>query len=368
MGRNGLVLIVLLGALVVACTQADDERGSKGNNSGAAGVADSAVDVFGPESGGTGGDSASDGAGGGGATAVAKMLDRPCFAIALDGEFLYALTRGDYALLRMPASGGPAETLGTNTKMTALAATAGSVVAVAGGSILRFAPDGTQGTLVQGLKKPSAVAILGDHVYWTDVDVVQKAPLSGGAVTTVAANQDTPTGLAVAGGRVFWTNRGDGTIVSAALDGTELTTLASGQAQPNAIASNGTTVCWTNRGSPFVDVSLDDGELVRIATSGGTPTVLAASLNLPSAVALDATAVYWANWGSLVASGMPKPNGGLYRLGTDDAVPQVLAAGQDGVAALALGAKRVYWCAEGASGAFSGDAGVTGGVYSAPKQ
>jgi hypothetical protein len=74
------------------------------------------------------------------------------------------------------------------------------------------------------------------------------ALLDGGDPTTIASGPG-PSAIAVDGTAVYWTNDvtilEGGNVMKAPLDGGTPTTLASGQANPVAIAVDGTSVYWS---------------------------------------------------------------------------------------------------------------------------
>lgn len=67
---------------------------------------------------------------------------------------------------------------------------------------------------------PRAFAVGDAYVYWTTgAGAVQRAPKAGGAVETIADEQNDPGPIAVDGKRVYWINRGDGTLLKRKKDG-----------------------------------------------------------------------------------------------------------------------------------------------------
>jgi hypothetical protein len=77
---------------------------------------------------------------------------------------------------------------------------------------------------------------------------VVKAPVSGGAATTLARAQGSPRSIAVDATSVYWTDNLSGTVMTVRICGGAPVTLASGQDGPTFIAVDATSVYWTNRG------------------------------------------------------------------------------------------------------------------------
>ena len=113
-------------------------------------------------------------------------------------------------------------------------------------------------TLASGSSNANGMAIDSANVYWTEFPAgnVKKVPLGGGSVTTLASGQSGPLGIVVDSTSVYWTGQSEtgsfpnytqtGTVAKAPLDGGPPVTLASGQSNPNSIAVDSTSVYWTN--------------------------------------------------------------------------------------------------------------------------
>jgi DNA-binding beta-propeller fold protein YncE len=90
------------------------------------------------------------------------------------------------------------------------------------------------------------VAVDSTHVYWVTSGAgifrndpaakVNKVPLGGGSVTTLASGQSGPVSVAVDGTHVYWTNSGDGTVNEVPIGGGKVTRLAADQGYPNSLA------------------------------------------------------------------------------------------------------------------------------------
>jgi hypothetical protein len=87
------------------------------------------------------------------------------------------------------------------------------------GSVVRqakAAPSTSSMTIASGPGSPGHLALYGDFVYWTDPQTrsIWRAPKAGGAIETVASDQESPSAIAVDESGVYWTNLNAGTLVT----------------------------------------------------------------------------------------------------------------------------------------------------------
>lgn len=109
-------------------------------------------------------------------------------------------------------------------------------------------------------------------VYWASFEggAIWRAKISGAGFEAAEAlfeGQALPSALAVDGEHVYWTNRGDGAVMRAPkADGASPEVLASGQLRPGAIAVTAEAVYWLNEGSADqpADSVVGDGALMRL--------------------------------------------------------------------------------------------------------
>ena len=112
---------------------------------------------------------------------------------------------------------------------------------------------------------PWSTTFVGDAIVWTDYSkgTVVKAPIAGGAATTIATNQSGPCAIATDGSNLYWTNNTDGTVMKMRVAGASPTAIASNQREPSAIAVRPTTLTW---------MTADGGRIATIETGAVVET------------------------------------------------------------------------------------------------
>ncbi len=189
------------------------------------------------------------------------------------------------------------------------------------------------------------VAVSGGFAYWSTQGngTIYRAPVGGGAATTVVSGLSLPRGAPgaiVVHGDTLYTSDPAGDLLSVPVAGGAVTTLVTGVA-PSAIniAGAGATGLAVDETSvyftfcPF-DASQPPAALMRIPLAGGTPTTLASSC--AAGIAVDASNVYW-----LTADG---PGGAsVEEVAIAGGTPKVLASGLHAAVGPALDATSVYW-------------------------
>ncbi len=156
---------------------------------------------------------------------------------------------------------------------------------LSGGDAVTFNPGPSYGAT-------GDLAVDATSIYWTSPDerTIVKAPIGGGAPTTLASSQNGIQRIAVDATSVYWTASNDGTVMKAPLDGGASVILALLQSYPTGIAVDDTGVYWTNYAGAG---SCALGAVMMVSLGGGTPTILAADQLYPDGIAVDATSVYW---------------------------------------------------------------------------
>jgi hypothetical protein len=162
------------------------------------------------------------------------------------------------------------------------------------GEIAAFALlDGTARTIVSYAGSPSQLAVDGTNVYWSDASGIMSVPESGGDYGLLAPSAGAQ-GVAVDDTSVYWTNAALGTVSRIAKTGGAVQTIADQQDTPVEIIVDGDFVYWTNTpdlglGS-VMRAPKTGGAAVELASGGGT---MASAHRGPWALAVDDVAVYW---------------------------------------------------------------------------
>lgn len=219
------------------------------------------------------------------------------------------------------------------------------------------AVGGPEQIMAQGpLMAPVFFAATTDFLLWIDFGgAVQRLALSGGSATMIAAGWGAGAGIAADGtdayftvvGNAAWTAGADygqgGLVLMTPLSGGAVMTVAANQQAPRDLVLSSTDLYWTSAGThsggvPSVSSGNPDGSVVRQSLSGGAPVVLASGETNPTNLhLLDAAplypVLYWTGGG--LARGyepreMPAAGG--------TAVPA-----QEGGNGLAFDTDRVYW-------------------------
>jgi hypothetical protein len=262
-------------------------------------------------------------------------------AIAVDTTSIYWADQPAQggAVVQMPIGGGALTTLASASGATLEAfAVQGSSIYWANNAadntfILEASIGGGAATTLASEPTfiPVGLAVNATHVVWTTegtegtaAGTVVTVPLAGGTATTLAANQGGLIALAVDATSVYW--KDDQSVLKAPLAGgaiSTLCTLSSSTAGASFnMAVDATNVYWTGRNGTA-------GTLMKVPVGGGTATTLATSSSMFSAMAIDATSVYVASADIL---SVPISGGAATTL--------VAGYGANG---LAVDATSVYW-------------------------
>jgi len=160
------------------------------------------------------------------------------------------------------------------------------------GGVTMAAKDGSGASCIAcDAGEPRWLAADGVSVYWADIGLneVRKAPLGGGAVTTLVSSGTVGTPVAVDSSHVFWFDSAAGSVMQADLDGSNPAVVEAGQSNVNSLAADGGFLFW----SAQTRIMAED------LSAGGAATAIASGRTDAGHVAADATHVYWAEgpWG-----------------------------------------------------------------------
>ncbi len=213
-----------------------------------------------------------------------------------------------------------------------------------------------------GQRWPIGIAVDSVAAYWTDNanGNVLRAPLDGGAVTTLFSGQNLPWGVATDGANVYWANDsvavnlatppGDGgTIMKGALDGGAIVTLAGGLIGATYLTVDGTNVYFSTS-------STNGGFVGAVPIAGGAVTTLASGQLGANFLATDESNVYWAVFdyggdGMILRCAKAGCNG----------EPTQLATGYNVAQGLAIKGSALYFTANTTDGSV-GEVSVDGGA------
>jgi hypothetical protein len=237
------------------------------------------------------------------------------------------------SVLRVPAGGGPAETLSDGLDVDAL------VFAVDESNVYFPSRTGVMAVPVQGgtatllaASMTRAVLAEGPSVYFCEqlADgqgglAVKEVPKAGGASTELATlpGFDPVTGFALAAGQLYVAGTLEQAVARIAIAGGPPVFL---DVNGGSIASDGTTLFFSMPAQ---------GSIGAVPVAGGAPASLAANLLSPDALAVDDSHVYFSvagepPWVARVPKG---GGGGVERLAPTHAQPR----------ATAVDAQAVYW-------------------------
>lgn len=291
------------------------------------------------------------------ATLIAAARDLPV-ALAVDARSVYWVEQQQ--VMRAPLAGGEAEVLFTQDGADTIASPQ-SIASIqvqgdwlhwadfhdADGSIERFdlAAEAHQTIVDEGpARAPMAIAVVGEHLYWTRMvsGGLVRLPLDAmDAVPEVVIEGTFSTGIAVDGARVYIGDTAGKVHVwdAEAGRGAEIfddETLIPGGASVPALAAESGQVFFI-----FIPRNQSAlGGLIRMAADGSDPTILFEGRTRPRAIVADATHVFWTEGGDY-GNAVPAPTGRLMRARHDGSEATVLAEGW--AVGLAQDAEYVYW-------------------------
>jgi len=162
---------------------------------------------------------------------------------------------------------------------------------------------------------------------------IVKAPLSGGAASTLATGQSAQS-LAVDAANVYWANAMNGAIMKVPLGGGAPVTLASTQGAAEAISIDGTNAYVTVAGAP----NASNGQVVQVPLAGGTLVTLTDVEDNPEGITVDAWNVSWTDINAGTVKQEPIGGGVIKTVATGQTAPLGIA-----VSPANLSPNTLYW-------------------------
>jgi hypothetical protein len=225
----------------------------------------------------------------------------PAVGLVVDAAFAYYTQPSPGRIMRIPLAGGAPVALATKLDAPLFLASDGASLYWTGGSTdgtvmkLDLAPDAKPVTLIDGQKKPRAIAVQDGFVYWTDFadgTILRAAdhltgPADAGVLTAnrLASGLVGPSDLVLVGGYAYAPDKA-GHIRRVPLGGGDLETFADVPGTPFGIATDGVSIYWSTLGA--------DGGIFSAPPAMGFPI---GGQDDPHALAATTDNVYWATWG-----------------------------------------------------------------------
>jgi hypothetical protein len=272
------------------------------------------------------------------------------------------------------------------------------------GSLATCDGGGSIVTLASGQTAAGPIAVTATDVYWTSLsgNTVSKVPICGGAVTTLAVNNQGNVSSTVSAGQgslaldatsIYWgamavTNQSQGhpyVVLKVPLTGGTPVTVGTGGGF-NGVRVDSTNVYWEADQGGILKESLAGGApvtivpdtridiftidptnvyvlegaysssaaVVKAPLAGGSPMTLASGgdVRAPTAVAVDETSVYWANYsnsGSISDGGSISNSGSIVKVPIAGGAISTLASGLNYPIGIAVDGFNVYFITEGSA-------------------
>ena len=215
-----------------------------------------------------------------------------------------------------------------------------SNTSASGGAIMKVPLNGgTPTVIVPAVSGAFGMSVDSASVYFTSGSAsagtisIVKAPLSGGAASTLATGQSAQS-LAVDAANVYWANAMNGAIMKVPLGGGAPVTLASTQGAAEAISIDGTNAYVTVAGAP----NASNGQVVQVPLAGGTLVTLTDVEDNPEGITVDAWNVSWTDINAGTVKQEPIGGGVIKTVATGQTAPLGIA-----VSPANLSPNTLYW-------------------------
>ena len=182
----------------------------------------------------------------------------------------------------------------------------GAVVTLVDGLLNGLLPPPPMGQISGSWYPTGGIAVNGSAIYFGDSTFnsyrVIKVPSSGGAITVLASRSTsvpnakiTIQNISTDGTNVYWIDTGNSAIDKLPVNGGSITTLASGLQLPVGLAISAVTAFWTEQGAANgCCAQMGAGQIRQVPLTGGTFSAVINGLDAPNALAIDNNFIYWA--------------------------------------------------------------------------
>jgi hypothetical protein len=201
--------------------------------------------------------------------------------------------------------------------------------------------DGGFVTVASDAGSPYGIAVGPTYLFWTELGGnISRMSLADCSVTVIASMQDYPTGITLAGSNVYWSNSSDGSntgsIVTMPQSGGTLTTLATNLNSPGDLTNDGTYLYFMPNSNDYLAV------VSKLALTGGTVSSLGTG-DYGEDIVTTGGWVYWTDYFAESIFAVPAAGGPVATIASGLITPEGIAS--DGV--------NVYWTEDN-----NGDAGT----------
>ena len=192
---------------------------------------------------------------------------------------------------------------------------------------IRCAPKTGGDRMITGAYFPSALAIDGSTIYWTEIDgeSVRSIGVDGSNAKTIDTSPTSKLGIALTPTTLVWIASGaEADVVAMNRTTGTKTPLSTAEYAPMGLALDGVDVYW------LVRHSLSDDGALRVSRAGGAPSDIVADEYYPQSLVKANRSLYWASKGRIRAIAL---DGGTV----------TTLADRGSIAGLASDGEYLYW-------------------------